>query len=203
MPKKSTITEMQLPGEEWRDVPGYEGYYQVSNKGRVKATGWYKEARIKAPSINNRGYQLVSLYKNRKIKNFLVHRLVMLAFSPIDDPDKMHVNHIDLNKMNCLLENLEWCSNQENMDHFYRSDKAADHRIKSVLNPEILKRGEDHYRSKLTEKDVIEMRKLYADGLRNMSELGRRFGVAGKTARSAIVGETWKHLLPDAKANGL
>lgn len=189
---------MLLPGEEWRDVPGYEGYYQVSNKGRVKATGWYKEPRIKVPSRNNGGYLLLSLYKEKKIKNFLVHRLVMLAFSPVDNPARMQVNHIDLNKENCRLENLEWCSPKENVNHFLGSEKGKGFLINIAKGDHNVPYGEAHYRSKLTESDVIAIRQIYAGGCHNMSEIARKFGVSNVTVKRVVRGEVWKHLLGNA-----
>ena len=111
--------------ETWRDVVGYEGYYKVSNIGRVKSVerkiwngkGYKTEfSRILKQALNYKGYPIVYLSKESKQKTVSVHRLVALAF--ISNPqNKPQVNHIDGNKKNNNVSNLEWCSNQENQLH--------------------------------------------------------------------------------------
>lgn len=115
----------QLSFEEWKDVVGYEGYYQVSNYGRVKSIqrsvwngkGYFiNNGKILKQAKNKKGYPIVYLSKNAKQKTITVHRLVALAF--ISNPqNKPQVNHIDGNKKNNNVSNLEWCSNQENQLH--------------------------------------------------------------------------------------
>ena len=96
--------------EEWRDIKGYEGKYQVSNLGRVKS-----RHKILKPN-NVKGYLYVYPSKNSKKEALKVHRLVAEAF--IDNPEnKPEVNHIDGNKENNRVENLEWCTKSENMQH--------------------------------------------------------------------------------------
>jgi len=110
--------------EVWKDIKGYEGRYQVSNIGRVKSlerTATVKngskrtvrERILKLPQ-NNKGYLLVSLCNSSgKIKRFLVHRLVCEAFH--ENPNnKPCVNHIDEDKTNNEVSNLEWCTYKEN-----------------------------------------------------------------------------------------
>lgn len=108
--------------EEWRDIQGYEGLYQVSNLGRVKSlaremseshkgtpyTRHYPE-RILSEGNDGAGYKLCWLSKNGKGKSIRVHRLVALAFIP--NPNNLrYVNHRDENKANNNVENLEWCT---------------------------------------------------------------------------------------------
>lgn len=101
--------------EEWRDVKGYEGKYQVSNLGRVKSLNYRhtgKEQFLK-PGKNGNGYLFVNLYKNGVVKHFRVHRLVGSAFIP--NPDNFsEINHKDEVKTNNSVSNLEWCSRQYN-----------------------------------------------------------------------------------------
>ena len=111
--------------EKWKPIKGFEESYQVSNKGRVKSlerkvwngSGYstIKERILKAGKATN-GYLFVALCKNSKRYYYRVHRLVATAF--IDNPDnKPQVNHIDENKENNNVENLEWCTAKENMNH--------------------------------------------------------------------------------------
>ena len=96
--------------EEWRDIKGYEGLYQVSNLGRVKGLLTNK---IKVLEKSKNGYIRVSLYKHNKQKHMLLHRLVLIAFKG-ENKDKRYVDHIDGNPSNNSLANLKWCTMQEN-----------------------------------------------------------------------------------------
>ena len=99
--------------ELWKDVPGYEGLYQVSNLGRIIRCG-----RIRKPKKDHSGYLVVSLYKEATGKEYKVHRLVAIAFLP-NPEGKRSVNHIDGDKENNRVENLEWVTHSENMKHAY------------------------------------------------------------------------------------
>lgn len=107
--------------EIWRDVVGYEGLYQVSNFGNVKSLFRYKKQL--RPHISSK-YQRVQLFKNKTGKTFLIHRLVSIAFIP--NPNKLPcVNHIDENKLNNCVKNLEWMSIQENNTYGTRLERMA------------------------------------------------------------------------------
>lgn len=103
--------------EIWKDIPEYEGLYQVSNLGRIKSlprkgTHTTKE-RIMNFTKSNKGYFIAVLSKDYKKKSFSVHRLVAQAFIP--NPNNLpQVNHKDENKENNNINNLEWCSNWYN-----------------------------------------------------------------------------------------
>ncbi|MFZ8934053.1 MAG: NUMOD4 domain-containing protein [Bacteriovoracaceae bacterium] len=108
--------------EIWKDVVGYEGFYKVSNLGRVKSinrfdvNGRYWESKIIKFTLDKRGYPRLTLNKNGCRSVFRVHRLVAIAF--IDNPmKKPQVNHIDENKLNNCVDNLEWCTKIENIRH--------------------------------------------------------------------------------------
>ena len=104
-----------LPDEEWRDVVGYEGLYQVSNRNRMKSLHYGVE-KLHMLYPNKNGYLTVGMNKDGKKKNFIFHVLVAQAFVP--NPDgKPEVNHIDGNKQNNRPENLEWATRRENMQH--------------------------------------------------------------------------------------
>lgn len=113
--------------EEWKPIKFYEGLYEISNLGRVKSLERYRKGinnssifvpeRILKPNLcKSTGYLQVSLHNNTKQKVCSVHRLVAIAF--IENPEnKPQVNHIDGNKQNNCVDNLEWTTCQENIQH--------------------------------------------------------------------------------------
>lgn len=113
--------------EIWRDIKGYEGRYQISNKGKVKSLmdwngnassrSYYKREKELIRTDNGHGYLIVSLRNmNAKRQNKYVHRLVAEAF--IENPNNYKVvNHIDFNILNNNVENLEWCTTKQNVRH--------------------------------------------------------------------------------------
>ena len=115
--------------EVWKDIEKYEGLYQVSNIGRVRSLDRLKatrnrhkiiQAKIKGqllkPSINGDGYYQVTLSKNDEHLITRIHRLVAQTFIPNKD-NKTQVNHINGNKLDNRVENLEWCTCKENILH--------------------------------------------------------------------------------------
>lgn len=100
----------------WKDIKGYEGLYEVSDKGEVRN---YITRKLIVGDINNFGYYRVKLYKNKKQKTFFRHRLVAQAF--IQNPDNLpEVNHIDGDKSHNYKENLEWSSRTHNEREAHR-----------------------------------------------------------------------------------
>lgn len=105
--------------EEWKDIEGYEGIYQISNLGNVKSLKYHKEKRIKS-NKNRNGYLKIGLILNGKRKHISIHRLVAKAFIP--NPNSLpEVNHIDGNKENNKVENLEWNNRKQNSLHAYKT----------------------------------------------------------------------------------
>jgi len=105
--------------EVWKDAIGYEGYYKVSNIGRVMGIKKFPskpDNRIAKGSISKHGYHYVHLRKDTKSKNKKVHIMVAEAFIP-NLENKPHINHIDGDKMNNSVNNLEWCTPLENNRH--------------------------------------------------------------------------------------
>ena len=99
---------------EWRDVKAYEGLYRVSSDGQVFSA---RSGKILKPHINTKGYARHWLQRDGQ-KAFFTHRLVAVAFLGASD---LQVNHIDGDKSNNRVENLEWCSGSDNVKHAYRT----------------------------------------------------------------------------------
>ena len=114
--------------ETFVEIEGFEKY-EVSNLGRVRNI---KSGRILKPFPNRGGYLRHKLYGYDKKKNLPLHRIIATAF--IDNPDeKPCVNHIDENKLNNDLSNLEWCTVRENAIHGTRTKRAAEKHFKKVI----------------------------------------------------------------------
>jgi len=101
---------------EWKPVVGYEGLYEVSNKGEIKSV---KTQKLLKPRLST-GYAMVALWNNGVRKDLKIHRLVAIAFigNPLNKPQ---VNHIDCIKLNNNVNNLEWVTNSENIKHAYKN----------------------------------------------------------------------------------
>lgn len=129
----------EINGEVWSNILGFPNYW-VNKKGQVMG----RTGVILKPSINKKGYLKLPFYTTDKTSSFLVHRLVALAFIP--NPNNLpQVNHIDCNKQNNNVENLEWCTDEENRIH------------KLANNLNVTKQGAEHKLAKLTEEEVTDI----------------------------------------------
>ena len=116
--------------EIWKDVKGYEGYYQISNKGRVRSLDrtiifknggkHFFKGKIISQTVSKTGYWISTLSKNCYSRTTKVHILIAKAFIP-NPLNKPQVNHKDLNKLNNKISNLEWVTAKENMQHAWRN----------------------------------------------------------------------------------
>lgn len=120
--------------EQWVDIKGYEGLYQLSNLGKVKAlqkevnNPWgtstiRKEKLLKIRPIGKKRYIHVKLVDNTKISYFTLHRLLALHFIP-NPEGKPIINHKDSNPFNNSLDNLEWCTHSENTQHAFKNGRC-------------------------------------------------------------------------------
>ena len=119
--------------ETWKAIDGYEGIYEVSDKGRVKSLGNNKfgKEKILKPGKTHVGYLRVTIYKDGHAKRLLVHRLVAEAF--IQNPNNLEtVNHKDEDKTNNVASNLEWMSIADNINYGTRNKRVAESLSKPV-----------------------------------------------------------------------
>ena len=158
--------------EIWKDIEGYEGLYQVSNMGNVRSLNYHLtgKTQILRPRFNGRGYLRVILCKDRKGKGHSVHRLVAATFLP--NPDGLpQVDHIDEDKTNNRVENLEWCDCAHNINHGTHNERIASARLN---NPRISKRVR-----------CVETGKVYP----SQSEVARQTGIAKSNISAACRGK--------------
>ncbi len=174
--------------EIWKDIEGYKGIYQISNLGMVKSL----DRVIHCPTYLSRvneiimkqgwswgGYRSVNLLDGLIRKKHLIHRLVGIAFVE-NKHDKKQVNHIDGNKENNNSSNLEWCTHSENIQHAYNNK----------LIP--CRKGENHPNAKLTNNDVLSIRKL--KGLFKVVEIAEKYKVKRTVISKILNRRTWKHI---------
>lgn len=156
------MSEIEV-GEIWKDIKGYEGLYQVSNLGNIKSLFRYKK--ILKPTKNTLGYLKVSLYKDKKIKVMSVHRLVAEAF--LENTNNFtDINHKDGNKTNNKVENLEWCTRQQNILHRFRVLKQEPFKKYGDINWND-KKDVNRYHNEYYYKHLEEKRKYNREYKRN------------------------------------
>lgn len=171
--------------EEWREIPEWPDY-AVSNQGHVMRTTAPKRGRARAgdilkPRIPGGGqYPAVALTCDGVKTNWYVHRLVLHVFAG-PCPDGMEVNHIDGNKLNARLENLEYVTRSENQLHAFRAG----------LNS---REGARNQKAILTESDVLTIRAEYTGAYGQCAKLARRYGVSHAAIQDIIHGRNWGHL---------
>jgi len=173
---------MQSYKEIWKDVPGYEGRYQVSNLGRVKSLrrkdslGRIVKEKIRAFKYCKNGYHTMTLDGDTRRKTEKVHRLVLLAFKGYS---KLEVNHINGVKTDNRLENLEYCNHSSNMMHA---------RLTGLIN----NKGERSGTSKLSKDQVLEIRSL--KGHLTQSKIAEMFNVSEGQIQKILSNKRWKHI---------
>lgn len=167
--------------EVWKPIKGYETYYEVSNYGNVRnlKTGYVMKKRHTYD-----GYVKVTLTVNYKAKDFRVHRLVAETFIP-NEHNKETVNHIDGNKDNNNVNNLEWADRHEQLEHAYKL---------GLKKPD---RGCDNCNSKFTAEQVRYIKKHYIPQSKEYGTvaLGKKFGVNNSTIGDIVRGVTYKDIV--------
>ena len=174
--------------EEWKDVEGYEGFYQISNLGRIKSLGGWcgtakRKERIRSTSLTHDGYEKVRLNYQGKDKTKRIHRLVAEAFIP-NPENKDTVNHIDGNKRNNSVSNLEWVDRSEQMIHAYKMGLK-----KSRI-------GSHNSNAKLTDEEVREIRKSYIPYSKEFGTvaLANKYGVTNRVIGLIVKNKAYKNI---------
>lgn len=179
--------------EIWKDVVGYEGYYKVNNIGNIKSLErtiirrdgvcrLYKESK-KRSYIGYKGYVICGFNKGGQKVNKKIHRVVAKAFIP-NPEKKLQVNHIDGNKSNNCVSNLEWCTNAENMAHA----------VEIGLTKGCTLSGEDCNLTTTKKTDVLAMRKEYKKGCYTYQDIAKKFNVGNSCAYHILTRRSWKHI---------
>ena len=175
------FTLEDLDGEQWTDIVGYEGLYQVSTFGRVKnlCGRWGKEKILK-PTLNREGYLAVHLFKFGEQKKILLHRLVAMSFIP-NDTGLPEIDHVNADKFNCCVDNLRWSTSGENK------------RYATELG--LVPAGEKHGMSKLTNEQVTLIREKYIPYDKDFGTraLAKQFGLHERTIRSIVHGRAYQN----------
>ena len=178
--------------EQWKEIKGNREIYEVSSLGNVRtkdregARGHHVKGHILTQRDNSNGYLRCDINITGKTKSHLVHRLVAEKFIPNPD-NKPFVNHIDGNKHNNSVNNLEWCTRNENERHAW----------KTGLKHDIATKGELHGMHKLSKNDVEYIRKHHVRNGGNIKtgELARNFNVNPQTITDIVSERIWRSVL--------
>lgn len=175
---------------EWRDVVGYEGLYQVSDHGDVRSldrvTTGNRNRRIKGKVLkktkSTTGYFKVELCKDGRAITTKVHRIVAKAF--IRNPyGKPYINHIDNNPLNNMVENLEWCTQKENIQHAVKIGAFSPKSNPTVATDDIVRAVIDEY--------------IPFDREHSIRAISRRMGISDATMYTAIARYKKRNYLDD------
>ncbi|MGH7593440.1 MAG: NUMOD4 domain-containing protein [Gemmatimonadales bacterium] len=173
--------------EEWRAVVGYEGLYEVSDKGNVRRIAPWCDGRRTKPAAKltgkttETGYRRISIRKEGAIREFAIHRLVAAAFIG-SLPSSVHqVNHKNGKKTDNCVSNLEYLTPSANQLHSFRVLGAPS------------RPGSKHHNAKVTEKDVLVMRSLWKQGTLQ-KDLCVRFGLTRGTVSEIVRRKLWTHI---------
>lgn len=165
-----------MVNERWKSVIEYEGYYEVSDAGRVRRT---QTKRVLKPRISN-GYCLVDLRANNKRRYYRVHRLVAFSFIGIQPTSQHEIRHFDGNRQNNNVTNLSWGTRKDNEQDKIRHNKTND--------------GQRNGRSKLTERQVLYIRELLLQGNFLQRQIAEMFNVTRMTVSDIKGKRSWAKL---------
>jgi len=157
--------------------------YYITETGEVWSRKWNKLKQLKSRKDNSHGYLMVWLQIDGKNTGKLIHRLVGEIFLP-NPENKPQINHIDGNKLNNHISNLEWCTSSHNNKHAYQI---------GLKKPTDAK-GQKNGNSKVTEQQIVQIRQLYTTKNNTNKEMGEKFGVSPYHISRIINKKLWKHI---------
>lgn len=193
---KNSSGDIVVPALEiWKDIEGFEGFYQISNLKRVRSLGFltssnikhnssiYRKGRVLKPILKNTGYYSFNLCKNgvRQMKD--LHRIFAEAFLP-NPENKPEINHINGIKTDNNLSNLEWVTRKENALHAYKTNLMPG--IKTYY-------GEENPVSKLNNAKVREIKRMLKMGIMQ-TQIAKTFAVNPSTIKAIKQNKTWKQV---------
>lgn len=167
-----------MKNEKWNNLPGYD--YIISDAGNVARSKPSKGTRANRPvkpSVDRGGRHVFNVSKDGKVKQFKLHRAVMLAFTG-ECPDGMEVAHLDGDQSNNALNNLKYVTPKENNSH----------KVRHGTQP----MGEDIWMAILTERQVLDIREAWPS--LSYSKLAEQYSVHVQTIASIITRKNWKHI---------
>lgn len=156
-----------------------DSYIVFENGDIFRERGWRKISQCQ----DKDGYAICSFWCNNKTKRYRVHRVMMMAFYPIDNPENFVVNHKDGNKQNNNLDNLEWTTISGNMKHAFALGLKDTH-------------GENNSRAKLTNEDVLEICEMLLNG-EKQSVIAKKFNVVSTVISRIKHKERWAEITTD------
>lgn len=164
--------------EIWKSIKGYEGIYEISNKGRIKTFHNNDKIFLK-PKVNYKGYEYISLCKNGIMKWYFIHTLVANTF--VNNPNNyLIINHIDKNPSNNCADNLEWCN------HSYNAKYSIDE----------IKKAHRHEKISIIRINNVTGEKVYYSGIREAARLNNTYHsniLKAIKNDSYCVGYKWKY----------
>lgn len=190
--------------EIWRSVCGYEGYYIVSNLGAVRALDrkvvrkdgvvQLRKGHLMVQTPNSDGYPMVNLSRNGNSKRIAVHVVVAEAFLQKPDDRRVEVNHIDCNRTNCSVENLEWVTHAENVAHAIKSGHHVCTRdLRGANNPNYRSTTlRDYYAAHPEQAQIVLARPGAQNG---RAKAVRMTGPSGNVVRFGYIRECAQYLI--------
>lgn len=194
--------------EIWKDIPGFEGVYQASTFGRIKAyskcINHFRGGKRKIPEkilkghVNKRGYKIVSLHKDGELFSRKVHRLIAITHIPNPD-NKPEVNHMKnelgiVDKTDNRIMVLEWSTSKENIQDSWKNGLSRYSEKARIAVSKICKKrvGSKNPVSKLTEKEVLEIRRIGRSI--SQSKIAEKYSINQQTVSKIINNKRWTHL---------
>lgn len=177
--------------EEWRDIPGFEGYYQASNKGHIRSVDRYAvtkrghhcfyPSKIRHPATDKDGYKRVWLRTNGKPTNIGVHQLVAMSFLDFKRGGNQTINHLNGDKSDNSINNLEIVSIQANIQH-------------AIKNKLWNCRGERNVNAKFSQNEVDKIRQYYYSTKISCKKLAQTYNVGRSTIFRIVKFQSYKNV---------